>query len=72
MVVARIFGTKKTLMCYISILFSICFIIGKKIDWLEKNLLIFMLFTPITVSMLMCLCVLLAHKIQILINKKGM
>ena len=38
------FRDEKTLMCYISILFSICFIIGKKIDCL-KNLLIFMLFT---------------------------
>ncbi len=39
------FRDEKTLMCYISILFSICFIIGKKIDCLKKNLLIFMLFT---------------------------
>ena len=42
------FRDEKTLMCYISILFSICFIIGKKIDCLKNNMV------PITVFM--CLC----------------
>ena len=58
------FRDEKTLMCYISILFSICFIIGKKIDCLKNNNMV--PYNRIHVSV--CVLLLLGHKIQI--NKK--
>ena len=58
------FRDEKTLMCYISILFSICFIIGKKMDCLKNNNMV--PYNRIHVSV--CVLLLLGHKIQI--NKK--